>query len=109
MNTIIVIRTIILAVGWPVLVAGSIYLFIKGREVYNLVKGSLVGKITKALVFTMLVEMYSLGIVTTAYMFENSEKGVMVGLPIFLIWFVVFVWSLRTLIKAKQEVSKLNQ
>lgn len=73
-----------------------------------MVKGSLVGKITKALVFTMIVEMYSLGIVTTAYMFENAEKGVMVGLPIFILWFVVFVWSLLTLIKAKQEVSKLN-
>lgn len=102
-------RTIILVIGWPVLIAGSIYLFVKGREVYNMVKGSLVGKITKALVFTMLVEMYSLGVVTTAYMFENAEKGVAVGLPIFVIWFVVFVWSIRTLVKAKQEVSKLNQ
>lgn len=109
MNILIVIRTIILAVGWPVLVAGSIYLFVKGREVYSMVKGSLVGKITKALVFTMLVEMYSLGIVTTAYMFENAEKGVIIGIPIFTLWFIMFVWSLRALIKAREEVSKLNQ
>lgn len=108
MNTLTVIRTIILSIGWPVLIIGSIYLFIKGREVYGMVKGSLVGKITKALVWTMLIEMYSLGVVTTAYMFADITNGVLVGVPIFAVWFVVFVWSLRTLIKAKREVAKLN-
>lgn len=107
MSTLIVTRTIILSIGWPVLIAGSIYLFVKGRAVYKMVKGSLVGKITRALVFTMIIEMYSLGIVTTAYMFENPVNGVMIGIPIFLVWFIVFVWSLRTLINAKREATAM--
>lgn len=66
-----IMRTLILAIGWPILVIGSIYLFYRGRKVYSLVKGSLVGRITRTLVITMLVGMYSLGIVSTAYMFAD--------------------------------------
>lgn len=98
-----------MVVGWPVLIAGSIYLFVKGRQVYSMVRGSMIGKITKVLVITMLVEMYSLGVVTTAYMFENVQNGVYFGIPIFLIWFVMFIWSMRTLISARNEVHKMNQ
>ncbi len=100
------IRNIILIVGWPVLIIGSILIFVKGRAVYNMVKGSLVGKITKVLVFTMLVEMYSLGIVCTAYMFSDI-KSVYLVVPIFAIWFVTFVWSLKALINAQKEATKI--
>lgn len=101
-----ILRNIILAVGWPVLILGSIYLFVKGRVVYSLVKNSMVGRITKILVYTMLIEMYSLGIVCTAYMFRES-KGVFLVFPVFLIWFIVFVLSLKTLIKVGEEAKKL--
>ena len=100
-------RNIILIFGWPVLIAGSIYLFIKGRKVYELVKGSLVGKITRALIITMLVEMYSLGIVCTAYMFSEPKSAFLV-FPIFMAWFIVFVWSLRVLLAAEKETRKLT-
>jgi len=109
MNNLETVRTIILAVGWPVLIAGSVYLFIKGRQVYSMVNGSIVGKITKILVVTMMVEMYSLGIVTTAYMFDNVNNGVVVGIPIFAIWFVMFVWAMKTMISATNEVNKMSQ
>jgi hypothetical protein len=108
MNNFETVRTLILFVGWPVLVAGSVYLFIKGRQVYEMVRGSMIGKIVKTLVITMLVEMYSLGIVTTAYMFENVQDGVMVGVPIFSIWFIMFVWSMKTLISARNEIHEMN-
>jgi hypothetical protein len=101
-----IVRNIILGIGWPVLIAGSIYLFAKGKEVYGLVKGSIVGKVTKALVITMIVEMYCLGIVCTAYMFAY-QKGVYLVLPVFLIWFILFVWSLKTLNNAKNEAKKI--
>jgi hypothetical protein len=109
MSNLEIVRTIILVVGWPVLIAGSIYLFVKGRQVYSMVKGSMIGKITKAMVITMLVEMYSLGIVTTLYMYENVKNGVLVGVPVFAIWFVMFVWSMKTLIAARNEIHKMNQ
>ena len=102
-----IMRNIILIIGWPVLIGGSILLFVRGREVYKLVKGSLVGKITMVLVYTMLVEMYSLGIVSTAYMFSDT-KSVYLVLPVFLAWFIVFVWSLKVLIAAGQEAKKIS-
>lgn len=103
-----IVRSIILYVGWPVLVGGSIYLFVRGRAVYRLVKGSLVGKVTKALVVSMLTGMYCLGVVTTVLMLKD-EKMVWLGLPVFLIWFVTFVWSLRVLTAAQQEAKKLTR
>ena len=109
MNNFETVRTIILIVGWPVLVAGSVYLFVKGKQVYGMVKGSMIGKITRTMVITMLVEMYSLGIVTTAYMYENVNNGVLLGIPIFLVWFVMFVWSMKTLIAARNEIHNMNK
>ncbi|MFA5051822.1 MAG: hypothetical protein WC544_02040 [Patescibacteria group bacterium] len=102
------IRTIILAIGWPVLIGGSVLLFIKGKKVYQLVKGSLVGNVTKALVSTMLVGMYSLGIVSTVLMFCNEKTGVWTVLPIFAAWFATFVWTLKILTKAQNEAAKLG-
>jgi len=101
------IRTIVLAVGWPVLVIGSIYLLVKGKAVYQMVKGSLVGKVTKVLVISMLVGMYSLGVVATFLMFCDQETGVWVVLPIFLAWFITFVWSLKVLAQAQKETQKM--
>ena len=103
MNGLIMVRNIILGIGWPVLIGGSIYLFLKGRHVYNLVKGSLV----KILVYTMIVEMYSLGVVCTAYMFSSTESTYLV-LPVFGIWFVMFVLSLRVLINAEKEARAIT-
>jgi hypothetical protein len=107
MNGLIMTRSIILIIGWPVLVAGSLYLFLKGKHVYNLVKGSLVGKVVKILVYTMIVEMYSLGVVCTAYMY-SSTKSVYLVLPVFGIWFIMFVLSLRVLINAEKEARALT-
>lgn len=95
-------RNIILIIGWPILIAGSLYLFFKGRHVYNLVKGSLVGKIVRILVYTMLVEMYSLGIVCTFYMY-SSPKSVYIVLPVFAVWFIMFILSLKVLVNAEKE------
>lgn len=102
------IRTFILAVGWPVLIVGSIFLFVKGRKVYQLVKGSLVGKVTNALVITMLVGMYSLGIVATVLMYCDEKIGVWTVLPIFAAWFATFVWTLMILSKAQKEAAALS-
>lgn len=102
------IRDFILGVGWPVLIAGSIYLFVKGRSVYKLVKGSLIGKLTKILVLTILVEMYSLGIVTTTLMLVD-QRGIYLGLPIFTIWFVVFILTLKVLRDARKEVENMTK
>ena len=102
------VRNLILIIGWPVLVGGSIYLIVKGRHVYALVKGSLVGNIVKALVISMLMEMYSLGIVCTFYMFSDPQSAYIV-LPIFAVWFVVFIWTLKVLFDAEKKARQLSQ
>lgn len=107
MDYLPMIRDLILGIGWPVLVIGSVYLFVKGRGVYRLVKGSLIGKLTKVLVLTILVEMYSLGIVTTALMFCD-ERGIYLGLPVFLVWFIVFILTLKVLGDTRKEVDKMT-
>lgn len=101
-------RTIVLGVGWPVLIAGSVYLFIRGRHVYRLVKGATIGRVSKTLVFTMLVEMYSLGAVSTALMFCD-DNGVYLVVPVFVVWAIVFVQSLRTLGAAQKEIEALTK
>ena len=101
------IRNLILGIGWPVLIVGSIYIFVRGRGVYKLVKGSLVGNLTKTLVLAVLVEMYSLGIVATALMF-CEEKGIFIVLPVFLLWFISFIATLKVLRQAKAEADRLT-
>lgn len=99
---------VILAVGWPVLIIGSIYLFIKGKHVYSLVKGSLIGKVVRILVITTMVEMYSLGIVSTGFMF-CSVKGIYIVIPVFVVWFVMFVATIKVLMNAEKEARALTQ
>lgn len=99
--------TIILAVGWPVLIIGSIYLFIKGKHVYSLVKGSLVGKVVRILVYTMMVEMYSLGVVSTGFMY-CSAKGIYIVIPVFIVWFIMFGITMKVLMNAEKEARALT-
>ncbi len=102
------VRTIILGIGWPVLVIGSVYLIVSGGKVYKLLKGSLVGRVTKVLVISMLVGMYSLGAIATFYMFADEQTGVWVSLVVFGVWFITFVWSLRVLHSARKETEQLT-
>ena len=107
MEIIGILKLMMGLVGWPVLIIGSIYLFIKGKSVFSLVKGSLVGKITKALVFTMVLEMYSLGFLITIFVLTNELYGVLIGLPFFIAWYFIFLWCVHVLENAKDEVDKL--
>ena len=107
-NILNMTRNFILFVGWPVLIAGSIYLAIKGKSVYQMVKGSLVGKVTKVLVISMFVEMYSLGLVSTVLMYCDL-RGVYLVVPVFIIWFALFIWTLKVLAKSAKEAKKMSE
>jgi len=102
-----IIMTIILAVGWPILIIGSIYLFIKGKHIYSLVKGSLVGKVVKVLVSTMMVQMYSLGIVCTAFMYCDV-RSLNIVIPVFIVWGIMFIWTMKVLMNAEKEARKIT-
>jgi len=97
---------ITLVTYWLILLIGSIYILLRGRKIYKLVKGSLVGKITRVLVIALLLEMYSFGVLATFFSI-NDEKSLWVVLPVFIIWFVAFISSLKVLMLAEQETKKL--
>lgn len=97
---------IILIAGWLILFIGSIYVFIKGRRVYGLVKGSLIGKITKTLVLSLLLEIYSIGTLCTAYMLIE-KKGLYLVSLIYVILLVVIFATIKMIRMAREETRKI--
>ncbi|MEK7161707.1 MAG: hypothetical protein AAB729_03390 [Patescibacteria group bacterium] len=93
-----------LALG--VLVLGSIYLIVEGYKVHKLFAESIVGKLVKALVVVFLIELYSLGVVSFAFMFFYSQ-GAVVLFPIVLLWIVSLGFAVFAIRSAKQEVTGL--
>ncbi|OGH84981.1 MAG: hypothetical protein A2493_01355 [Candidatus Magasanikbacteria bacterium RIFOXYC12_FULL_33_11] len=105
-----IMRNIVLFVGWPILVAGSVFIFVKGKGVYSMVKGSLIGKISKTLVYTMLVGMYSLGIVSTFFLYcSNLSTAMYVVIPVFIVWAINFFMAIKVLTYATNEAKKMSQ
>jgi hypothetical protein len=80
------IRLLILATGWPVLVLGSIYIFTQVYRFYLSVKGVIFGRLTMIMVSGWIVTMYCLGIVATVAMFLDARIGVTVVFPVFIVW-----------------------
>lgn len=100
------IQNLILFFAWPILVIFCLIIFVKGLNVYRLVQNSLVGKVTKALVYTILVDISSLGIITALYIISQPENTNIV-LAVFVVWLIIFIWSLKTLGSAKKELRKV--
>ena len=89
-----------------VLIAGSIYLIIEGYKVHKLFAESIVGKLVKALVVVFLIELYSLGIVMYSFIFFYP-KGILVMLPIVMLWIVSLAFAIFAIRSAKREVTSL--
>ena len=88
------------------LVVGSIYLIVEGYLVHKLFAESVVGKLVKALVVVFLIELYSLGIVSFAFFFFYP-RGVVVLLPIVILWLVSLVFAIAAIRTAKNQVNNL--
>lgn len=89
-----------------ILVIGSIYLIIEGYKVHKLFAESVVGKLVKALVVVFLIELYSLGIVSFAFFFFYP-KGIVVLLPIVILWIISLVFAIFAIRSAKLQVTSL--
>lgn len=104
-SALIDLRAAILAIGWPVLIVGSIILFFMGWRFAKATKGTIFAKLVFPTVLGWLITMYILGITATFYMVDAPRKGTLVVFPIFLIWFVAFLalvtitrrWSLEAI------------
>ena len=89
-----------------VLVLGSIYLIIVGYKVHKLFADSIVGKLIRALVVVFLIELYSLGVLSYAFIYFYP-KGAFVLLPIVLLWIVSLLFAIFAIQSAKKEVTGL--
>jgi hypothetical protein len=89
-----------------VLAIGSIYLIVEGYRVHKLFAESIVGKLIKALVVVFLIELYSLGVVSYAFLFFYP-RGAVVLLPIVVLWIVSLFFAIFAISSAKKEVTGL--
>ena len=93
-------------VALAVLVIGSLYLIAEGYRVHKLFADSVVGRLIKALVVVFLIELYSLGIASFV-LFYFYPKGLVVLLPIFILWIISLGFAIYAVRSAKNQVTGL--
>lgn len=101
------LRTFIIGFGWPVLIFTSIYILVKSWLFYQKVKESPFGKLVLASSAGWLITMYSLGIVSTFYLFRDVS-AVRIIFPVFLAWFTTIVIILHVTIRWSKEATTLH-
>lgn len=92
--------------AFAVLMAGSVYLIIEGIKVHALFSESVVGKLVKTLVVVFLIELYSLAVVSFAYVILYPN-GITVILPVVFLWLLSLIYAILAVRSAKKEVTKL--
>lgn len=95
-------------IGIAVLIVGSIYLIVEGVRVYKFFTESIVGRLVKTLVVVLLIELYSLGLVSFAFV-NFYPKGLLFILPIIFLWIVSLLYAIFAIRSAKLEVTKLTK
>lgn len=98
--------TIYLWVALALLLIGSIYLIVEGYKVHKLFLESVVGKLIKALVTVFLIELYSLGVVSFAFIYFYP-RGTVVLLPILVLWIISLLFAIFAVRSAKKQVTSL--
>lgn len=99
---------IFLWIGIAALVVGSIYLIIEGVMVYRIFAESIVGRLVKTLVVILLIELYSLGLVSFAFV-NFYPKGIVFILPIVFLWVISLLYAIFAIRSAKREVAGLTK
>lgn len=93
--------------GWPVLVLVSIFILIKSWIFYIEVKKSPFGKLVASTNAGWLITMFSLGIVSTFYLFRDVTS-VRIVFPVFAVWFVTLIIILRTTARWGRDAATLH-
>lgn len=101
------LRTFLVSLGWFILVCASIFIFIKSWLLYWETKGSPFGKLVAAANTGWLVTMYSLGFVSTFYLFRDISS-LRIIFPVFIIWFVTLVILLYVTVRWSNDASALH-
>ncbi|MCL5008957.1 MAG: hypothetical protein M1400_01290 [Patescibacteria group bacterium] len=93
-----------LALG--LLALGSVYLIVDGYRVHKIFADSIVGRLVKILVTVFIIEMYSLGVVSFAFVFLNPKNAIIL-LPIAVLWLVSLGIAIYGVRAAKKDMDKL--
>ncbi len=96
-----------LITGLVILFFGSVYLIVEGYRVYKIFQESIIGKLVKTLVVVLLVELYSLGVLSILYLFASKFQGVEVVLPIAGLWILSLLYAIVAIRTAKKQVTKI--
>jgi len=91
-----------------ILVIGSIYLIIEGYKVNKLFAESVVGRLVKTLVVVVLIELYSLSIVSLAFM-VFYKNGIWVLFPVVLLWIFSLIIAIIAVRSANKQVMSLSK
>ncbi len=92
--------------GFIILVVGSVYLIIEAAMVQRLFANSIVGRLVKTLVIVVIIELYSLGVVSYAFL-NFFQRGVFMLLPIVGLWILCVIYSIYAVRAARKEVGVL--
>ncbi|MEK7618217.1 MAG: hypothetical protein AAB410_03650 [Patescibacteria group bacterium] len=98
---------IYLWIGIAVLIAGSIYFIVEGVKVHKIFAESIVGRLVKTLVIVLLIELYSLGLVSFAFV-SFYPKGIIFILPIIFLWIISLIYAIFAIKSTKKEVVSLT-
>ncbi|OGZ44863.1 MAG: hypothetical protein A3J54_00355 [Candidatus Ryanbacteria bacterium RIFCSPHIGHO2_02_FULL_45_13b] len=102
-----ILRTFLISIGWIALICASIFIFIKSWLFYWETKGSPFGKLVAAAHAGWLITMYSLGLVSTFYLFRDISS-LRIIFPIFVVWFVTLIILLYVTMRWSNEASTLH-
>lgn len=90
------------------LLVGSVYLIVEGVRVHKIFADSIVGRLVKTLVIVFLIELYSLCMVSYAFI-TFKPQAVIVILPIVVLWILTLVFAIVAIRGAKQEMVGLTK
>lgn len=103
-----VVRLVILGLGWPLLVFGSVRVSLQARRFYRNVSRSSFGRMVVVLVAGLVVTMYSLAVTATAFMMMDPRRGVPIVVPIFAGWMLLMALAGVALGRWTEEAAKVS-
>lgn len=104
-----IIRTLILGIGWPVLIIGSIFILHLALKFYHGVHKTPMGKLVLWMSISTIISMYVLAIFATGFMIVNLKIGVFVVFPLFFVWAASFIAMIIVSVRWGKEGIKINE
>ena len=114
-ENVILLRTVMYAFGWTTLIMSTIALLYKATQIRRMLKNSIFAKLIFPILLGWLATMWSLGAVSTFYIFDLPKKGMIITTPIFIMWIFIMVIVffitakfIKEAIKQYNEIVSLN-